>query len=171
VKSHGGKIKVQSAQGHGTTFTLRFPRAEVGEIKPECTTPSSDAPTRNLRVMVIDDEPALVKLMKRMLDRAKHEVHGYTVAQEALEAFREKPSMFDVIITDQSMPGITGISLCRELLKIRPEIPVIICSGYDQALNLERVKEEGATMLVRKPIHWPNLLNTIQAVCATETEA
>lgn len=171
VKSHGGKIKVQSAQGHGTTFTLRFPRAEVGETKPECTAPLSDTPTRNLRVMVIDDEPALVKLMKRMLDRAKHEVHGYTVAQEALEAFREKPSMFDVIITDQSMPGITGISLTRELLKIRPEIPVIICSGYDQALNLDRVKEGGASMLVRKPIHWPNLLNTIQAVYAKEPEA
>jgi CheY-like chemotaxis protein len=76
-----------------------------------------------------------------------------------------------VIITDQSMPGITGMSLTREFLKIRPEIPVIICSGYDQALNLERVKEGGASMLVRKPIHWPNLLNTIQAVYAKEPEA
>jgi signal transduction histidine kinase len=171
VKSHGGKIKVQSAQGHGTTFTLRFPRAEVSEIKPEHTTPRPDTPARKLRVMVIDDEPALVKLMKRMLGRAQHEVQGYTVAQEAIEAFQEKSSMFDVVITDQSMPGITGISLTGEFLKIRPDIPVIICSGYDEALSLERVKEGGATMLVRKPIHWPNLLDTMQTVCCTEFKA
>ena len=121
--------------------------------------------------MVIDDEPALVKLMERMLGRAKHEVNGYTVAQEALEAFRKKPSMFDVVITDQSMPGITGLELTREFLKVHPEIPVIICSGYDEELSPERVKQEGAAVLVRKPINWPTLLDTIHKVCIAEPKA
>jgi PAS domain S-box-containing protein len=139
VHSHGGAVTVYSQPGRGTAFRLYFPAAFEPQAQHELEQQDIQR-GRGERVMYVDDESALVSLTARMLRRIGYEVSGYTSAVEALSAFRSQPQAFDVVVTDLSMPGMSGLELAREVHAVRPDIPIFMTSGYlhpdDQAAAL-----------------------------------
>jgi CheY-like chemotaxis protein len=111
------------------------------------------------RILFVDDEKMLAAVGRQALQHLGYDVVSRTSPIEALELFKVKPDRFDLVITDQTMPGMTGDSLARELMRIRPTLPVIICTGYSQSFDQERAKQIGIKAFVMKPI----LINEIAA--------
>jgi PAS domain S-box-containing protein len=160
IRSHGGAIGIESTLGQGTNVNVYLPfhagdTAEVGRIT---STPRG----RGERIMVVDDEPALTKLTCKLMEKFGYSMKGFTSSVDALKHFEEKPQAFDLIITDQTMPEITGINLTRKVLSIRPDIPVIICTGHSETLNEVEAIKAGASSLLGKPLESTILATTIR---------
>ena len=162
VKRHGGMITVHSELGKGTTFHALFPRIEQ-ELVPEATVAEA-LPTGNERILFIDDEEPLVNLGKGMLESLGYSVTTKTGSLEALEAFRAKPDAFDLVITDVTMPAMTGIELAKEMMAIRPDIPIILCTGFSELINEKQAKEMGIQEFVMKPFVIGKHAKTIRKV-------
>lgn len=162
IVSHGGAVTVESTPGAGTTFTLYFPciQASVGEPTPSQGALSPGAG----RIMIVDDEPMLASAMQALLTRLGYDVSPYTSSREALVAFAAQPERFDLVVTDQTMPGMTGEQLARELRHCRPDIPIILCTGFSHVINAERVREQGIDAYYMKPMDMQELSSTIQRV-------
>ena len=157
VNKYGGAIKVESELGKGTTFHIYLPKADIAApIKAEL--PKSIRGGAE-RILFVDDEKMLAAVGQQALQRLGYEVVSRTSPIEALELFKAKPDHFDLVITDQTMPGMTGDALAREIRRLRPDIPVIICTGYSQTIDLERAKQIGIEAFVMKPV----LINEIAA--------
>ena len=150
VKAHGGAISVYSEPGKGTTFHVYLP------VTPEKATEERESekplPTGDERILFIDDEPVLAEIGRHMLERLGYEVVIKTSSMEALELFRSGPGRFDLVITDMTMPRMTGDKLARELIGIRPDIPVILCTGHSKQVSEEKAKSLGIRAFVMKPI-------------------
>ncbi|MGZ3598016.1 MAG: hybrid sensor histidine kinase/response regulator [Syntrophales bacterium] len=149
VKRHGGMITVQSEIGKGTSFHLLFPRIEQ-EIAQEAMV-AEVLPRGRERILFVDDEKSLVDLGKGMLESLGYSVTIKTNSLEALETFRAQPDAFDLIITDVTMPGMTGIELAKELMAIRSDIPIILCTGFSELIDEKHAKEMGIREFVMKP--------------------
>jgi PAS domain S-box-containing protein len=149
VKSCGGAIVVDSEPGKGSTFDLFFPRME-GDSLPETDSVVSMA-TGNERILFVDDEEDLVDMVQQMLKRLGYSVVAKTSSIEALEIFQAQPDQFDLVITDQTMPHMTGADLAKELMCIRPDIPIILCTGFSEVISAEEAKTLGIREFVMKP--------------------
>jgi PAS domain S-box-containing protein len=151
VKSYNGAITVESKVGEGTTFHIYLPLLMETEGKS-----AVEAPVRIIGgkecILFVDDEEALVQLGKGMLSRLGYEVIGRTSSPEALELFRARPNRFDIVITDMTMPNMTGIELAREIMHIRPSVPVVLCTGFSEAITPEKAKAMGIKEFIMKPI-------------------
>ena len=158
VKRHEGTISVYSEPGEGTTFNLYFP---VHEIQKQTAVVGSNAIPRGNgeRILFVDDEAPLATLGKSLLERLGYHVTAHTSSIEALNTFTAQSDQFDLVITDQTMPGLSGADLARLLLKIRPELPVILATGYSTTINPEKAKAIGIRELLLKP-------NTTQSLSA-----
>jgi len=168
VKSHGGVITVESEPGKGAEFRVYFPAME-----PEATMAASEASMRDIargkgRVLFIDDEEALTLLSAQLLSRLGYEVVTRTSSLEALEAFRANPDRFDLVITDQTMPQMTGIELAQEMLRIRPEVPIILCTGFSEAVTPEKAKSMGIREYLMKPLVMRQMADTISGLLDTQ---
>jgi len=150
ITSHRGVITVDSAPGLGTRFEVFLPRLEA----PEFATTRAEPPIRGgtERILFVDDEPLLTHLWDRMLRGIGYSVLSCTDGLEALEIFRATPEAFDVVITDQTMPKITGEELARELLRLRPDLPIILCTGFSHTMTEEKAKAMGIRAYLTKPL-------------------
>jgi PAS domain S-box-containing protein len=152
VRGHRGAILVRSEPGTGTVFDLYFPAAErEGEDATKAATPAATPAGRGERVLYVDDEDQLVDLVTRMMERMGYNVTGMTRPTEAIDAVRADPNRFDLVLSDLGMPGMSGMDLAEELLRIRPDLPIIITSGYVRAEDARRAEQIGVRDVVMKP--------------------
>ena len=150
MKTHDGAITVYSEPGVGTAFHLYFPLAESGVS--EVSAPAALPPRgHGERVLYVDDEEPLVYLTKQVLGRLGYDVTGFVEAEAALEAFLAEPDRFDVIITDLSMPRLSGRDLAARILQVRPNIPIILATGYIRPQDTETARRLGIRDLILKP--------------------
>ena len=163
IDSHGGTITVYSEPGKGSTFHVYLPLIQEEAIKPEIDEQARIL-TGNERILFIDDEPTIVEIGKQMLERLGYEVTTKTSSIEALELFRNNPDQFDLVITDMTMPKMTGDKLAKELMKIRPDIPIIICTGFSERISEEKAKGMGIKAFAMKPLVMQDLAKTVRKV-------
>jgi signal transduction histidine kinase/ActR/RegA family two-component response regulator len=149
VKSTGGAITVDSKLGEGTTMSVFFPRV-TSEVTPEARA-LNPFPTGTERILFVDDEKALVDIGVQLLEHLGYRVVARTSSIEALEAFRAQHEKFDLVMTDQTMPNMTGEMLAKELLQIRPDIPIVLCTGYSEVISEAQAKALGIRQLIMKP--------------------
>jgi len=162
VRNHGGAITVYSEVGKGSTFNVFLPRME-GDFQRE-TISSMDIPTGNERILLVDDEEPVLWSERKMLEDLGYKVTAKTSGTEALEVFRSQPNTFDLVITDQIMPGMTGSELSRELLRFRGNIPIILCTGFSETIDEERAKALGIREFAMKPFTTGEMAETIRRV-------
>ena len=148
IKSYNGAITVESSVGQGTTFHVYFPVIQTEEKKEE---ESRDCPRGRERILFVDDEEMLATMGKKILEQLGYTVSAYSHSMEALEAFRNDPAQFDLVITDQTMPELTGTELAQGILKIRPDVPIILCTGFSHLVNEETAKAIGVREFTLKP--------------------
>jgi len=150
VKAHDGAITVDSKPGVGTTFEVYFPVIQAELLAAECP-PREAHQGKGEHILYVDDEDSLVYLATEILTRLGYEITGFTSPREAIAAFEQGPDDFDVLVTDLSMPGMSGAELARRLLQIRPGLPVIMTSGYILPEDMEKAQKLGVRDLILKP--------------------
>lgn len=162
VKSHDGAITVSSETGKGTEFMILLPRI----VEPVGAGPESgaDVPKGSERVLFVDDEVLQSKAMTRLLDHLGYKVSAKTDPAEALELFRKDPEAFDLVILDQTMPRMTGGELAAAILKIRPGLPIILCTGFSEGLNEEQAANLGIKAFIWKPFSLREIALVIRRV-------
>ena len=154
VQRAGGFIKVDSTPGKGTIFHVYFPAAteEPAATVEQPATQKQALPQGDERVLIIDDEGGITRMYKAALERLGYRVTAHCKSKEALEEFRAAPDNFDIVITDQTMPNITGFELAKEILRLKPEIPIILCTGYSPELSEEKAAGIGIRKYMMKPV-------------------
>lgn len=150
VEKHDGFISVESEKDKGTIFTVIFPSCkEAGELYPEARIM---LPTGNEQILIVDDEPVILKLVKQQLEKLGYTVQCATDPMEALMVFKADPGSFDLVITDMAMPHMTGVQLATEILQIRPTMPIMLCTGYSENITEEKASSMGICSISLKPI-------------------
>ena len=162
VKSHGGGIRVKSAQGKGTLFEVYFPSLErMVEIEKKA---EDEIKGGTESILFVDDEESMVNLNHQRFERLGYQVKSTTKPVEALEWFSANLDQFDVIITDMTMPLMTGDRLTKEILAIRPHLPVIICTGYSERMSANKAEVLGVRKYIEKPLDNRNLAAALREV-------
>ena len=164
VANHRGMITVESRRGQGTTFTIYLPRIEQ-DIESDAPEEASLSQGRG-RILFVDDEEALVRLGSTALAQLGYDVVAHTSSVEALAAFQAAPHHFDLVITDYTMPQMTGEALARALRRLRPDLPIILGTGFSHIMDAEKAKALGIDAFLMKPWMVRDLAYTIQQVFA-----
>jgi CheY-like chemotaxis protein len=153
VISYGGHISVYSEPGQGTTFKIYFPQYEnSGTVVDIDRKVSEEPPHGTERLLVVDDEATIVDVESRIMTDLGYLVTGVTSSQEALQLFARQPDAFDLVVTDMTMPKMTGLSLARQLLAMRADLPIVLCTGFSETVNEQSAKAIGIREFVMKPI-------------------
>ncbi len=163
VEQYNGLIKVSSDLGAGTTFELYFPLVEQSQAE-ETITVKSDLPRGTEKILFVDDDEMLAQVGELILSEMGYRVVTMTESTEALKLFTANSDHFDLVITDQTMPGLSGKDLIQELLKIRPDLPTILCTGFSNKIDEDEAKELGISAFCMKPLDLPELLQTVRVV-------
>ncbi len=164
VTSMGGAIKVSSEIGKGTTFRIFLPQhreESSGKIEKQQELPELRG---NERILIVDDEQQVVKMVQEMLEELNYTVTTVTDSKAALERFASKPDDFDLVITDQTMPEMTGLEMAKEMLRLQPDLPVILASGFSKMITEERIKNSGIREFIKKPIVFHELETIVRKV-------
>jgi len=169
VKNHGGMISVKSSPGNGTAFTIYLPYITTGMVAGD-KEPSVPSPSGKERILFVDDESAIVDAAAQYLRSMGYDVIATTESLEALKIFHRRPDRIDLVITDMTMPRLTGLELSMEILAIRPGLPIIICSGYNQLRQGKLLKQLGISYFVKKPITLADLNRRVRQVLDKQQE-
>ena len=162
VQGHGGAINVYSEAGRGSTFKIHLPAAASG-CDPEEDSDATPLAGGSERILFIDDEAHVTDIGARMLKRFGYEVTTAVSSLVALKLFQANPYAFDLVITDQTMPYLTGNDLALEMLKIRPELPILLCTGFSVGVSEEQAAE-GIKKVLMKPLTMKYLIRTVRSV-------
>ncbi|MBI5559373.1 MAG: response regulator [Deltaproteobacteria bacterium] len=168
VRECGGIIKVDSEVGKGSTFRLYFPLIR-GPVSQPAGGAREEPPTGHERILAVDDERTIVEFEKFVLEGLGYEVIAKTSGAEALETFRTGPENFDLLLSDQTMPDMPGTELAEKILQIRPDIPVILCTGYSAVLDAETALAMGIKYLAMKPFKRSELAELVRKVLDERT--
>jgi signal transduction histidine kinase/ActR/RegA family two-component response regulator len=164
VKNHGGDVTVNSKPGDGTTFCVYIPAIDRVEEEEEQSQAVTGLLEGNERILLVDDEKVIIEMEQQMLERLGYRVTARTDSQGALEVFAAGPDQFDLVITDMTMPSMTGDLLARKLLEMRSDIPIILCTGYNEGITEEKALALGIRKYVMKPVVKTKLASTIRTV-------
>ena len=162
IHSYGGDISVKSAVGQGTAFEIYLPI--TGNHSEHVKYISNKLSFGTEKILFVDDEDSIVRLGNQILESLGYSVTIQADSIGALELFRSKPNGFDLVITDMTMPDMNGDELATELLKIREDIPIILCTGYSRKISVERAAEIGIKAFLNKPIIKADLAKTVRKV-------
>jgi len=163
VKEHGGEIKVYSEVGKGTTFNIYLPLMKnASEVATRENVTRTETGTES--ILFVDDEVSVAKLVGQMLSRLGYQVTIETDSENALNTFRSNPDFFDIVISDMTMPNITGDQLAKEILLIKPDTPIIICTGFSERINKEQSEALGVKGFLMKPAIKSNMAQMVRKV-------
>ena len=163
VHSYAGFIKVESEPGKGATFRVYFPTLPE-KVEKRDEQQQELLPRGEERILAVDDEEVIVAMCQTILESLGYTVAACCSSEKAFELFQSSPESFDLIITDQTMPKLSGAELAQKVLQIRPEIPIILCTGYSSMISEKQSKEIGINRFVMKPINRRELAITVREV-------
>jgi CheY-like chemotaxis protein len=163
VREYGGAIDVRTEVGKGTCFLVYLP---LTDALPASASPGGEPLPRGKGqvVMLVDDEETLVTLGEEVLAELDYEPVGFQSAVAAWQAFREEPERFDVVVSDQTMPDMTGLELVQRIRTLRPDLPVILCSGFSTVALEEAAREAGVLSVLHKPLSQADLARELERV-------
>lgn len=163
VKKYNGEINVYSEVGKGTTFNIYLPLIKK-MFQPVSANMPEIIQTGTERILLVDDEIPIIRLQKQMLERLGYKVTERSSSVEALRAFKANPDTFDLVITDMSMPNMNGDKLAKELTAIKPDIPIIICTGFSERIDKQIAKNIGIKGFLMKPVVRSQMAMTVRKV-------
>ncbi len=170
VENHGGVISVKSALNEGTTFDIYFPQVEAAFSAALTGWGETGAVSCQASILLVDDEEMLIRLGKNILKKLGHTVTAFSNSQDALDCFRQDPQAFDLLLTDQMMPGLTGLELAQQCLTLRPDLPIILATGYSEAITKEQAQAQGISAILWKPVTINTMAETIQQALGSGDE-
>jgi signal transduction histidine kinase/CHASE2 domain-containing sensor protein/CheY-like chemotaxis protein len=163
VKTLGGEVSVQSQPGKGSIFAVLIPRIRETTPRPD-SGEKAVVPTGDESILLVDDEEPLAQMWKDMLEKLGYRVEARTASLEARELFSKDPDRFDLVITDMTMPHLTGMELARNLMKVRPDIPIILCTGFSELTDGKESQEMGIRAFLMKPVIMGEMARTVRKV-------
>lgn len=170
VSSHYGEVRVESTEGQGTNFLVYLPLTDRHETVAEEQS-ERPFPGGTERILLVDDEKIVLKVLQLILERLGYAVEAFTDSLEALEIFRSAPERFDLVISDMTMPGMTGDILAKSIKKIRPEIPLILCTGFSERIDIQTGPDLQIDGFLMKPVERSKLAKTIRTLLDLRTKS
>jgi len=167
VKSYGGHITVYSEPDKGTTFHVYLPKIVTESTGMDEVSRVMSLPVGNERLLIVDDEETITHMLHTVLAELGYQVRVTNKSDEALKLFREHPNDFDLLITDMTMPILTGLDLIENVFAIRPGMPVILCTGFSELINKEKAAALGIRSFLMKPVALDKLVKAIRVALAS----
>ena len=169
VKRCGGAIRASSVPDRSTEFHLYFPASDATIAREQSVVDRRKLPRGTERILLVDDEIMLVRMLQRILEQLGYEVTAFVNSRSALEALTERPHDFDLIITDMTMPDMTGLELIRAANRVRNHFPAILCTGYNKQVSQESAGALGIRYLLTKPVSIEDLAKTVRKVLTPDS--